>query len=126
MSMDAGGLAQMTFNGFSSNGLGAPGSGFASRNRGGHNHKRLSVGLPQHINPAENHCDSNPTPRTSRSHLLAGLRTAPKTPSVPASAPYNQLDYQSQLSGMDVNTYNAYMQSVPQSATAAGFSGNHY
>jgi hypothetical protein len=126
MSMDAGGLAQMTFNGFSSNGLGAPGSGFASRNRGAHNHKRLSVGLPQHINPAENHSDSNPTPRTSRSHLLAGLRTAPKTPAVPASAPYNQLDYQSQLSGMDANTYNAYMQSVPQSATAASFGGNQY
>ncbi|KAI4722297.1 hypothetical protein E4T48_01528 [Aureobasidium sp. EXF-10727] len=126
MSMDAGGLAQMTFNGFSSNGLGAPGSGFASRNRGAHNHKRLSVGLPQHINPTENHSDSNPTPRTSRSHLLAGLRTAPKTPAVPASAPYNQLDYQSQLSGMDANTYNAYMQSVPQSATAASFGGNHY
>jgi hypothetical protein len=124
--MDAGGLAQMTFNGFSSNGLGAPGSGFASRNRGAHNHKRLSVGLPQHINPAENHSDSNPTPRTSRSHLLAGLRTAPKTPAVPASAPYNQLDYQSQLSGMDANTYNAYMQSVPQSATAASFGGNQY
>ncbi|CAD0082002.1 unnamed protein product [Aureobasidium vineae] len=126
MSMDAGGLAQMTFNGFSSNGLGAPGSGFASRNRGAHNHKRLSVGLPQHINPIENHSDSNPTPRTSRSHLLAGLRTAPKTPAVTASAPYNQLDYQSQLSGMDANTYNAYMQSVPQSATAASFGGNHY
>jgi hypothetical protein len=126
MSMDAGGLAQMTFNGFSSNGLGAPGSGFASRNRGAHNHKRLSVGLPQHINPAENHSDSNPTPRTSRSHLLAGLRTAPKTPAVPASAPYNQLDYQSQLSGMDANTYNAYMQSVPQSASAASFGGNQY
>jgi hypothetical protein len=126
MSMDAGGLAQMTFNGFSSNGLGAPGSGFASRNRGAHNHKRLSVGLPQHINPAENHSDSNPTPRTSRSHLLAGLRTAPKTPAVPASAPYNQLDYQSQLSGMDANTYNGYMQSVPQSASAASFGGNQY
>ncbi|THX57958.1 hypothetical protein D6C87_00738 [Aureobasidium pullulans] len=93
MSIDAGGLAQMTFNGFPSNGLGAPGSGFASRNRGSHNHKRLSVGLPQHINPAESHSDSNPTPRTSRSHLLAGLRTAPKTPAVPASAPYNQIDY---------------------------------
>jgi hypothetical protein len=124
--MDAGGLAQMTFNGFSSNGLGAPGSGFASRNRGAHNHKRLSVGLPQHINPAENQSDSNPTPRTSRSHLLAGLRTAPKTPAVPASAPYNQLDYQSQLSGMDTNTYNAYMQSIPQSASAASFGGNQY
>lgn len=126
MSMDAGGLAQMTFNGFSSNGLGAPGSGFASRNRGAHNHKRLSVGLPQHINPAENHSDSNPTPRTSRSHLLAGLRTAPKTQAVPASAPYNQLDYRSQLSGMDANTYNAYMQGVPQSASAASFGGNQY
>ncbi|KAI4777144.1 hypothetical protein E4T45_14127, partial [Aureobasidium sp. EXF-8846] len=84
------------------------------------------VGLPQHINPAENHSDSNPTPRTSRSHLLAGLRTAPKTPAVPASAPYNQLDYQSQLSGMDANTYNAYMQSIPQSASAASFGGNQY
>ncbi|KEQ81592.1 hypothetical protein M438DRAFT_279331 [Aureobasidium pullulans EXF-150] len=108
MSIDAGGLAQMTFNGFPSNGLGAPGSGFASRNRGSHNHKRLSVGLPQHINPAESHSDTNPTPRTSRSHLLAGLRTAPKTPAVPASAPYNQIDYQSQL------------------ATTASFGGNHY
>ncbi|CAD0038439.1 unnamed protein product [Aureobasidium pullulans] len=126
MSIDAGGLAQMTFNGFPSNGLGAPGSGFASRNRGSHNHKRLSVGLPQHINPAESHSDSNPTPRTSRSHLLAGLRTAPKTPAVPASAPYNQIDYHSQLGGMDANTYNKYMQSVPQSATTASFGGNHY
>ncbi|CAC9891548.1 unnamed protein product [Aureobasidium pullulans] len=115
MSIDAGGLAQMTFNGFPSNGLGAPGSGFASRNRGSHNHKRLS-----------SHSDSNPTPRTSRSHLLAGLRTAPKTPAVPASAPYNQIDYQSQLGGMDANTYNQYMQSVPQSATTASFGGNHY
>ncbi|THX00353.1 hypothetical protein D6D13_09588 [Aureobasidium pullulans] len=126
MSIDAGGLAQMTFNGFPSNGLGAPGSGFASRNRGSHNHKRLSVGLPHHINPAESHSDSNPTPRTSRSHLLAGLRTAPKTPAVPASAPYNQIDYQSQLGGMDANSYNQYMQSVPQSATTASFGGNHY
>lgn len=126
MSMDAGGLAQMTYNGFSSNGLGGAGSGYASRNRGGHNPKRLSVGLPQHMNPAENHSDANPTPRTSRSHLLAGLRTAPKTPAVPASAPYNQLDYQSQLGGVDSNNYNTYMQGLPQTATAAGFGGNHY
>jgi hypothetical protein len=124
--MDAGGIAQMTYNGFSSNGLGATGSGFASRNRGAHNHKRLSVGLPQHMDSAESHADGNTTPRTSRSHLLAGLRTAPKTQAVPASAPYNQTDYQSHFSGMDANTYNTYMQTVPQTATGAGFGGNHY
>ena len=126
--MDAGGLAQMTYNGFPSNGLGNPGSGFASRSRGSHNPKRLSVGLPQQAGHAADHFDPNPTPRTSRSHLLAGLRTAPKTPSVPASAPYHQLDYQSQAfgGGMDVNTYNAYMQGVPQTATGAGFGGNQY
>ncbi|KAJ6033995.1 hypothetical protein N7444_011766 [Penicillium canescens] len=44
MSMDAGGLAQMTFNSSFNNGgsLGVPGSGFASRGKGSHI-KRLSV-----------------------------------------------------------------------------------
>lgn len=51
-----------------------PASGLASR-RGGQNIKPLSFDA---IKPSEND-NGAPTPRTSRSHLLAGLRTAPKT-----------------------------------------------
>ncbi|GAB7347506.1 hypothetical protein MBLNU459_g4408t1 [Dothideomycetes sp. NU459] len=122
--MDAGGLAQMTYNGFPPNGLGVPGSGYGSRNRGHGVNKanRLSVALPPKVNPiSEDYIDSNPTPRTSRSHLLAGLRTAPKTPAAPASAPYNQSQYQHHgFGGQDFG----YLQSMPQTATGAGF-GNH-
>lgn len=51
-------------------------SGLASR-RGGQNIKPLSVdALKAPIEPKDN---AIPTPRTSRGHLLAGLRTAPKT-----------------------------------------------
>lgn len=51
-------------------------SGLASR-RGGQNIKPLSVdALKSPIEPKDN---AIPTPRTSRGHLLAGLRTAPKT-----------------------------------------------
>lgn len=121
----------MTYNGFSSNGLGAPGSGFASRSRG-HNKggNRLSIALAPKIDSIrEHHADPNPTPRTSRAHMLAGLRTAPKTPATPASAPYNahQYPYQAQANGFpDSNNYNAYLQSMPQTATGAGFTGHQY
>lgn len=51
-------------------------SGLASR-RGGQTIKPLSVdALKSPIEPKDN---AIPTPRTSRGHLLAGLRTAPKT-----------------------------------------------
>ena len=95
MSLNAGGLAQMTYNpqnAFDS-GLGAPGSGFASRGKGSHI-KRLSVAPPTNISTIDEteQANPNPTPRTSRSHLLAGLRTAPKSPAVPPkSAPPSQL-----------------------------------
>ncbi|KAF9880607.1 hypothetical protein CkaCkLH20_01649 [Colletotrichum karsti] len=73
--MDAGGLAQMNSNNFSSaNGLAMPSGGLASR-RGGPV-KPLSL---SNATPASNVADGVPTPRTSRSHLLAGLRTAPKS-----------------------------------------------
>ncbi|KAF5507869.1 hypothetical protein CGCA056_v013747 [Colletotrichum aenigma] len=73
--MDAGGLAQMNSNNFSSaNGLAMPGGGLASR-RGGPV-KPLSL---SNATPASNADNGAPTPRTSRSHLLAGLRTAPKS-----------------------------------------------
>jgi hypothetical protein len=76
--MDAGGLAQMTTsNNFASpNGLPMPSGGLASR-RGGQNIKPLSFdNVKQASNPTENGAI---TPRTSRSHMLAGLRTAPKS-----------------------------------------------
>lgn len=59
----------------SSNGLGTPMSGLASR-RGGPTVKPLSMDALK--SPTENDTGV-PTPRTSRSHLLAGLRTAPRS-----------------------------------------------
>lgn len=83
--MDTGGLAQMTYN--NHNGLGGgisfPGSGFGTRGKGD-NIKKLNVTGPTP--------DNQNAPRTSRSHLLAGLRTAPKSPAFPTSAPPTQLE----------------------------------
>ncbi|KAF2238036.1 hypothetical protein EV356DRAFT_529531 [Viridothelium virens] len=129
MSMDAGGLAQMTYNNNFSNGnLGMPGNGYAARGKGSaSNFKRLSVALPPKVNSIdENQVDGNPTPRTSRSHLLAGLRTAPKTPAAPVSAPYDQQSQQrfglEASKHADMNTYNGH--SLPQTAAIGnGFSG---
>lgn len=85
--MDAAGLAQMAQTPFNSaHGMAMP-SGLASR-RGGQNIKPLSF---DGIKSATNQDNGLPTPRTSRSHLLAGLRTAPKSatatsfPNLPAS-----------------------------------------
>lgn len=132
MSIDAGGLAHMAYNnnnGFPSNGLGAPGSGFGGRSR--LNSKRLSVALPPKVSSISENQVDNPTPRTSRSHLLAGLRTQPKTPAVPASAPYHQTEHQGQgfaASKWTNQSYgNGYNQAIPQTASAASFDlGNQY
>ncbi|KAL2169543.1 hypothetical protein VTG60DRAFT_5936 [Thermothelomyces hinnuleus] len=71
--MDAGSLAQMSHAHLNqAHGL-TMGSGLASR-RGGQNIKPLSFEALK--TPTDN---GVPTPRTSRSHLLAGLRTAPKS-----------------------------------------------
>ncbi|KAK5000819.1 hypothetical protein LTR28_012979, partial [Elasticomyces elasticus] len=126
--MDAGGLAQMNYNGFPPAGLGVPGSGFASRGRS-NNPKRLSVALPPKVNSISENQVDNPTPRTSRSHLLAGLRTAPKSATVPASAPYNQSQHQFQGLGASKyadQSYNPYSHGVPQTATGAGFGYQQY
>jgi hypothetical protein len=94
MSMDAGGLAQMSYNNFhSSNGLGVPGSGFASRRGNGPNIKRLSFEPTKQTGSLDS---GAPTPRTSRSHLLAGLRTAPKSArsgDFPSTAPPTTLQH---------------------------------
>ncbi|KAA8646490.1 hypothetical protein EYZ11_003004 [Aspergillus tanneri] len=121
MSMDAGGLAQMTYNSSFNNGssLGAPGSGFGSRRKGA-NIKRLSV-PPPHISTIDESQPSAPvpTPRTSRSHLLAGLRTAPKSATVPsASQRQHQLGMEGDRYG---NHANRIAQRVPQTAMGTGF-----
>ncbi|KAI1081513.1 hypothetical protein F5B20DRAFT_569875 [Whalleya microplaca] len=68
----------MSHNGFTSqNGLGMPTGGLASRRGGGQNIKPLSFDAIKSSNDAND--NGVPTPRTSRSHLLAGLRTAPKS-----------------------------------------------
>ncbi|EKG20551.1 hypothetical protein MPH_02078 [Macrophomina phaseolina MS6] len=127
--MDAGGLAQMTYNynnnnNFSSNGgLGVPTAGFASRGKGNHL-KRLSAAAPPKIGSISEHpVNDQPTPRTSRSHLLAGLRTAPKTPgSVPQSAPFTQ----NQFGGSGNSKQAAFNAGSgyggPQTAIGSGFS----
>ncbi|CZS96118.1 uncharacterized protein RAG0_05558 [Rhynchosporium agropyri] len=98
--MDAGGLAQMSYNNFpSSNGLSMPGSGFASRRANGSNIKRLSF---EPVKSSDGQDNGAPTPRTSRSHLLAGLRTAPKSATsanFPSTAPPTQLQHNTGLGG---------------------------
>lgn len=94
--MNTGGLAQMSSNNFASShgGQGNPLGGnplaantlggLASR-RGGQNLKPLSF---DGINSTDlNKENAIPTPRTSRGHLLAGLRTAPKTSTATSFAP---------------------------------------
>lgn len=120
--MDAGGLAQMTYNNFQSGGIGMPTGGFGSRGKGAAL-KRLSVASPPNVaSISENEVQ---TPRTSRSHLLAGLRTAPKTPSSaqpPASAPYGQRQH-----NMGARQGYNGAQGIPQTAVGAGFNGaNQY
>lgn len=128
MSLDAGGLAQMTYNHHNSfaNGLGVPGSGFASRGKGS-NIKRLSVAPPSKISTIDEaqpaNLNPNPTPRTSRSHLLAGLRTAPKSPTFPVSAPPNQLHQHFSIdqSRHAVKENLRYPQGYPHTSIGASF-----
>jgi hypothetical protein len=129
MSMDAGGLAQMTYNNFQSQGgIGMPTASFGSRGKGAAL-KRLSLASPPKVASIAE--DSVATPRTSRSHLLAGLRTAPKTPTSaqpPASAPYSQRQHNvgpnnaNRFSRQNMNGAN---QGVPQTAIGNSFTGHN-
>ena len=104
-------------------GLGVPGSGFASRR--GSQVKRLSMAPPSNISTiSETHQqNASPAPRTSRSHLLAGLRTAPKSPTVPSSAPATQakapFNFEQARYGGQEN-YNQ-VQAMPQTAIGGSF-----
>ena len=73
----------MSSNNFSSNGLPMPSGGLAAR-RGGQGIKPLSFDT---IKQSKDKDNGAPTPRTSRSHLLAGLRTAPKTATAASFGP---------------------------------------
>ncbi|KAL1974143.1 hypothetical protein VTN31DRAFT_5703 [Thermomyces dupontii] len=110
--MDAGGLTQMTYNNSYGGNFGVPSSGFASRGKASHI-KPLNV-PPRYTTSSESQPLSATTPRTSRSHLLAGLRTAPKS-----AHPGNQ---QQQLYRNDLDA-NRYANRVPQ--TANGVSSQH-
>ncbi|ORY68961.1 uncharacterized protein BCR38DRAFT_306717, partial [Pseudomassariella vexata] len=106
--MDTGGLAQMSHNSFTSqNGLAMPSSGLSSR-RGGQGIKPLSFDATK---PNDTQDNGVPTPRTSRSHLLAGLRTAPKsavtTGAFPASPTTISTSHQAMgRSNVASNTYH--------------------
>ncbi|KAL9111799.1 MAG: hypothetical protein Q9227_003858 [Pyrenula ochraceoflavens] len=114
--MDAGGLAQMTYNSHF-NGLSAPNSGFGSRGKGSHI-KRLSVALPPKISTIDETqpIDVGNTPRTSRGHLLAGLRTAPKSATLPPAN--SRLSFDGHVN----NTSPA--ERTPQTTTSAFFPQN--
>lgn len=123
--MDTGGLAQMTYNSsFDGGSLGVPGSGFASRGKGSHI-KRLSV-TPSQISAIDEPQPSPTisTPRTSRSHLLAGLRTAPKSATIPST------QHQRQRVGLEGSRHAhsslRLAERLPQTATGASFSQNAY
>lgn len=77
MSLDAGGLAQMTYNNNNSfpvaGGIGIPNAGYASRGKGSQL-KPLNVVSPI----AENSGDPNPTPRTSRDICLLVFELLPR------------------------------------------------
>ncbi|KEY72144.1 hypothetical protein S7711_00155 [Stachybotrys chartarum IBT 7711] len=67
----------------SSSGLALPSGNLASR-RGGQAIKPLTIDSAKQASPQDN---GVPTPRTSRSHLLAGLRTAPKSATATSFGP---------------------------------------
>ncbi|KAI4146489.1 MAG: hypothetical protein LQ340_005906 [Diploschistes diacapsis] len=121
MSLDAGGLAQMTYNNSFNGGLGLPTAGFASRGKAA-NVKRLSVTTAPKMGTID---ETQPAPRTSRSHLLAGLRTAPKSPAVPASAPPTQLQQPGGFGGSRFgNTNGQYLQEPPKTTANGSFTSN--
>ncbi|KAI2638661.1 hypothetical protein GGS26DRAFT_580526 [Hypomontagnella submonticulosa] len=117
----------MSHNGFASpTGLGMPTGGLASRRGGGQNIKPLSFDA---IKASSDSKDNGvPTPRTSRSHLLAGLRTAPKsatatsfaaspTSTVPPSHMLGRNNVAGNRYGSQENMYNGPKTSLPRLAT---------
>ncbi|KAM3527692.1 hypothetical protein MY4038_006196 [Beauveria bassiana] len=122
--MYTGGHAQMSSNNYSSqpaNGLPMAPAGLSSR-RGSQNIKPLSFDAVSHHTPHDN---GAPTPRTSRSHLLAGLRTAPKSATATSFGPASPTAQQFTRNSMTANLhgyahdnyYNAPKTAYPQYAS---------
>ncbi|KAM3508103.1 hypothetical protein MY10362_001380 [Beauveria mimosiformis] len=122
--MYTGGHAQMSSNNYSSqpaNGLPMAPAGLSSR-RGSQNIKPLSFDAVNHHTPHDN---GAPTPRTSRSHLLAGLRTAPKSATATSFGPASPTAQQFTRNSMTANLhgyahdnyYNAPKTAYPQYAS---------
>lgn len=110
----------MTYNPHNSfeHGIGLPMSGFGGRRAS--QVKHLSMAPPI----SESHQqDASPAPRTSRSHLLAGLRTAPKSPTFPLSAPPTQaqapFQFEQARNNGQINN-NLYGRGIPQTAAVGG------
>lgn len=123
--MDTGGLAQMTLPNLHPAGtLGVPGSGFASRGKGHHiKHLSMSTATTPVAGLADGAGLNTPTsalPKTSRSHLLAGLRTAPRTPTAPPSAPPMRVHHDDGL-GMGAAARMENARGMPRTATASAF-----
>lgn len=104
-------------NTFNNNAIGMQGQGFASHRKGNHV-KRLSVAPPANITTIDEvqANDKLGTPRTARGHLLAGLRTAPKSATVPHAPGLESSRYASQPS-----TTNNNNNRPPKTATGAFF-----
>ncbi|MCJ1314620.1 hypothetical protein MMC25_008302 [Agyrium rufum] len=117
MSLDAGGVAQMSYNQNNFNNvLGRPNNGFASRGKGMHL-QRLSFAPTSQIGTID---EDRPAPRTSRSHMLAGLRTAPKSPT---TAPPTQLEHRfpNEVPTYGGNRSSYQPRAMPQTATGSQF-----
>lgn len=99
------------------NNIGMQGQGFASHRKGNHV-KRLSVAPPANITTIDETqpIDGLGTPRTARGHLLAGLRTAPKSATVPNASGLESSRYASQPYTANNNNNRA-----PKTATGAFF-----
>ncbi|EGX87638.1 hypothetical protein CCM_09599 [Cordyceps militaris CM01] len=109
----------MSSNNFSSqpgNGLPMAPAGLSSR-RGSHNIKPLSFDGANH---QAVHDNGAPTPRTSRSHLLAGLRTAPKSSTATSFGPASPTAQQFARSSMAANLHG-YSQETYYNAPKTAF-----
>lgn len=108
----------MTYQSPFNNSIGISGPGFASRGKGTHI-KRLSVAPPPKISTIDEtqQVNASSTPRTSRGHLLAGLRTAPKSATTPTSD--NRL-------GLESSKYADPQRDdrIPRTTTGAYFPGH--
>src|SRR3569833_2938935 len=130
--MDSGVLAQMSHPGFvPAAGLPVTSSGLASR-RGGQGIKPLSFDALKAASADKD--NGAPTPRTSRSHLLAGLRTAPKSataatfpasppPAGPANAMRARNSFAAGLYGNNDSAFSGPKTSLPRYGQQQGFGG---